>query len=433
MTGVSEPFMIPFALALGGTAVEAGLLSSARNLFVSLVQLGSARAVSVLGSRKAVVLTTVGLQAALWVPIAFVAPLFGARAVAALIVLYTLGTAGAGLGGPAWGSLVSEYVPDDARGRFFGRRARVCGLWTSIASLVAGEILARTASRGVVGFTILCLVAAAARCISLAFLAQYHEDPWRESPHLRFSFWRFIRQVRHSNFARFSVCLAVVNFAATVAAPYFVVYQLEELDLGYLAYTMIALAGSMTGFLTSAWWGHIGDRFGNQAVLRWTIPSVAVLPLLWVWVPHAAALAVFNALGAFLWAGLNLSTTNFVYDAVSPGKRHTCLAYFNVLNGLGVALGPLVGGWAMHALEPTHGSRLMTVFYCSAALRLAAALAFRRLVREVRTVRQVGLREVMLDLAEQGVVQVLGLFSVAPERELGRRRRRRRRRERKQA
>ena len=423
MTGLTEPFMIPYALALGATPLQAGLLSSARNFLISIVQLWSADAVARIGSRRALVLATVAVQAALWVPLAAVAPLFGTSAVPALIVLYTLGTASAGLGVPAWGSLVSEYVPDEERGRFFGRRARLCGLWTSIASLVAGAILEGVGAHVVFGFAVLCALAGLARVVSWRELARLHEDPWQESPHLRFSFWRFIRQVRRSNFARFSCCLAFANFAANVSAPYFVVYQLEELHFGYLAYTMVALAGSVTGFLTSAWWGGIGDRNGNQSVLRWTMTSVSMLPVLWTLVGHPLAFAVFNATGAFLWAGLNLAATNYVYDAVSPPKRHTCLAYFNVLNGVAVALGPLVGGWALHHLPPAHGSHYATVFYCSAAFRLVAALTFRRFVREVRSVRQIGLREVVLDLAEEQLVQVLGLFSVRPERELGPRRR----------
>src|SRR5207248_6418093 len=42
MNGLTEPFMIPYALALGATSFQAGLLSSVRNLLLSLVQLGSA-------------------------------------------------------------------------------------------------------------------------------------------------------------------------------------------------------------------------------------------------------------------------------------------------------------------------------------------------------------------------------------------------------
>jgi MFS family permease len=417
--------MIPYALALGANAMQAGLLSSARNLLVSLVQLGSGAIVTRLGSRKAVVLVTVAVQTGLWLLLAVVRPLWGDWAVPALIVLYTIGSASAGLGGPAWGSLVADYVPEHERGRFFGRRARLAGLWTSVASLVAGGIL-NVVADPLWGFAALCLLGAGARTVSLYWLTAYHEEPWTDAPHLRFSFFRFIAQVGRSNFARFSCCLALQSFATHIAAPYFVVYQLEALHVSYLAYTLIALAGSTTGFFTSAWWGHKGDRYGNQALLRWTMPAVAVLPVFWVLIPHPVALALFNAAGAFLWAGLNLATTNFLYDAVSPPKRHTCLAYFNVLNGLGIAAGPLVGGWILEHVAPAHA--FAAVFVCSGILRFAGAVGFRYFVREVRTeIRQIGLREVMLDMAEERVVQVLGLFSVAPERELGKHRRRRRR------
>jgi MFS family permease len=424
MSGLTEPFMIPYALALGANALQSGLLSSARALLVSLVQLWSADAVARLGSRKAVVLWTVGLQTVLWVPIAGVYWLAGPWAVAALILLYTLSTASVGLGGPAWGSLVADYVKDTERGAFFGRRARIVGFWTSVASLAAGGILHAAGNRPLWGFAALCLLAAAARTLSILRLRDLEEEPWRETPHLRFSIWRFLRQLPRSNFARFSCCLAFVSFGTHLAAPYFVVYQLQALGLSYLTYTMIALAGSVTALATSPWWGRIGDHYGNQAVLRWTMTLVAALPVFWTLVPHPVALAVWNALGAFLWSGLNLAATNFLYDAVSKPKRHTCLAYFNVLNGIGVAAGPIVGGWIMSAGESA--SDFAVVFYCSAALRLIGAFLFRRFVREVREVRQIGLREVMLDLAEEHLGQVLGMFSVAPERELGKRRRRRR-------
>jgi hypothetical protein len=42
MTGATEPFMIPYALAHGAGAFEAGLLSSGRNLLVAILQLWSA-------------------------------------------------------------------------------------------------------------------------------------------------------------------------------------------------------------------------------------------------------------------------------------------------------------------------------------------------------------------------------------------------------
>ena len=57
-------------------------------------------------------------------------------------------------------------------------------------------------------------------------------------------------------------------------------------------------------------------------------------------------------------------------------------------------------------------------------LQLGHAIVALSMVREVRAVRNVGLREVMFDLIGQSFVAVLGFFSVRPEEEKKRRDRR---------
>jgi MFS family permease len=416
MNGLTEPFMIPYALALGATSFQAGLLSSVRNLLLSLVQLRGGEIVTWLGSRRRVVLWTVGVQTALWLPIAVAWPVFGSWSVYALIVLYTAGSAAAALSNPAWGSLVSEYLRPDQRGAFFGERARAAGLWTTVSGLAAGAVLHFTDTHPVVGFAVLCLLAAACRTVALREFGLLHEMPWREEPHLRFSFWKFLRATPRSNFARFSLCMGGYSFATHVAAPYFAVYQLQELHYGYMTYTTIVLASSLTGMLTSPWWGRLGDDAGNFTVLRWTVAGASVLPLCWAMFDHPFWLGALNVTGAFLWGGLNLSATNFVYDAVTPPKRHTCLAYFNVVNGVGVSAGAFAGGVLMKAVGTGTAEGFFVVFVASTVLRFAVAAAFAESVREVREVRQVGLRQVVLDLVGQRLVQVLGFFQ-RPEEE----------------
>jgi hypothetical protein len=51
-------------------------------------------------------------------------------------------------------------------------------------------------------------------------------------------------------------------------------------------------------------------------------------------------------------------------------------------------------------------SGFATIFYASALLRLLAALAMWRFVREVRAVRRVDFRDVVLDFFGQRIVQV---------------------------
>jgi predicted MFS family arabinose efflux permease len=161
------------------------------------------------------------------------------------------------------------------------------------------------------------------------------------------------------------------------------------------------------GSLGGAWWGRVGDRTGNHAILRWTTLLVCGMPLLWLVTPDAVALAAVNATGAFLWSGINLSATNFLYDAVTPAKRHTCLAYFNVVNGVGIGLGALSGGLLLHAFPDMSEAAFTTLFASSAALRAVAALTLRRGVHEVRVVEPVAFRQLVLDLGGQRLVAIL--------------------------
>jgi hypothetical protein len=57
----------------------------------------------------------------------------------------------------------------------------------------------------------------------------------------------------------------------------------------------------------------------------------------------------------------------------------------------------------------------VTLFIVSGSCRCLAAAAFEATVREVRPTHQVGLREVVLDLVGQRLIQVLGYFPVRPQ------------------
>ncbi|RIL02197.1 MAG: hypothetical protein DCC71_16635 [Proteobacteria bacterium] len=356
-------------------------------------------------------------------PLALAAPLFGAGAVLAVIGLYTIATASAALGGPAWGSLLADYTDPTERGAYFGRRARITAFAAGVASLAAGAALHLSEGRGALGFGLLCAGAGVARALSWRALSRFHDGGTHDEPHLDTSFAGFLRSARRSNFARFSLCMALNSLAAAIAAPFFAVYLLEEGHYSYPVYTAVILAGSVTGMLSAPWWGRLGDRAGNHAVLRWTLTGVSILPALWVVSLHPLWMLGANVLGAFLWGGLNLSATNFVYDAVSAARRHTSIAWFNVLNGIGLGVGAFAGAYLLEAAQALPAKPFAVLFYVSVLLRIAAAIAFGRTVFEVREVRQVGLREVMLDLVGQRLVGVLGFLSVRPEQEQERRRR----------
>jgi MFS family permease len=417
MTGLTDPFMVPYALALGASAFQAGLVSSVRNLVLSVSQLGVVRALHGFGSRKRLVLWAVAIQAALWVPIALARPLFGPWAVPALIALFTIGSTGAALAGPAWGSIVGDQIPARRRGAFFGRREMLVGLGTAAAGIAGGAILRLLTREPLLGFGILCVVAALCRAASWVLLSRLDERPWHEPATERVPFLAFLARARSDNFVRFTLCMGLFNFAVNLTVPYLSVYMLEQLRYGYLTYAVVTLSGPLIGNLVVPRWGRLGDARGNRVLLRWTMLATGLLPLLWPWSGNPGWLLWLHVAGGIVWGGVNLSAVNFVYDASSSGSRARLLAYFNVINGCCVSLGTVMGGWLLTVLPEVRGTAFTTLFLLSALCRGGAAVVFDRLVREVRPIHQVGLREVLRDLAGQRVIQVLGYFSVRPERE----------------
>jgi MFS family permease len=417
MNGLTDPFMVPYALALGAGAFEAGLLSSVRNLILSLSQLGTVRLIHWVRSRRRMFLWAVGIQAVLWVPLALVDPLFGRWALAALILLYTIGSTSAALGGPVWGSLVSEQLPQARRAEFFGQREMLVGLGTATAGVLGGGVLQLLAARPLFGFALLCGTAALCRTWSWLALTRLEDRSWGEPVRSRISFPAFLRRFRHDNFVRFALCFAAFNLSVHLVVPYLTIYMLTELHYGYLTYSIVVLSGPMVGNLLLPRWGRIGDRRGNRVVLRWTMVGASVLPFLWPLHPHPSWLLVLHLIGGSLWGGINLAAVNFVYDATTRTNRARYLAYFNVLNGSAIGLGAIAGGIMLKVLPSLHGSVFVSLFIISAAFRCLMTAMFERVVREVRPIHQVGLREVVLDLVGMRLIQVLGFFSVRPRRE----------------
>jgi MFS family permease len=88
----------------------------------------------------------------------------------------------------------------------------------------------------------------------------------------------------------------------------------------------------------------------------------------------------------FAWGGFNLAVSNFIYDAVCEEKRVRCIAYFNLINGLGVFFGATLGGFIIGYLPSTLGSKILSIFLLSGLLRFGVRFAFLPHLKEVKKI-----------------------------------------------
>jgi len=216
----------------------------------------------------------------------------------------------------------------------------------------------------------------------------------------------FFRRIKESNFAKFVLFVAVFNFCVFMASPFFAVFMLRELQFSYLKYTVITVTATLTIYLLMGRWGRHADEVGNLKVLRMTAPIIGILPFLWVVNHHPLWLLLVQVTSGFAWAGFNLCASNFIYDAVTPEKRTRCIAYFNVMNGLALCGGGLLGGYLIDILPPFNGYRILMLFMISSILRLAVALAIPRKLKEVRSVQHISSNKLFFSMI--GIKPILG-------------------------
>jgi MFS family permease len=406
MTGIGETYLSAFALFLGAGTAQIGLLSSVPPMLASLVQIFSAWLGHAVGHRKTIILTGASLQCMAWLPILCLPLLFPEEAVLLLIIAVVVYYGGAHLAAPQWGSLMGDIVPRRKRGRFFGMRTRLVTALTFVSLMTGGLILHLFTERKqtLFGFALLFLIAIIARLVSIYHLARMHDPGGHvaamELPASRDGWLR----LRHSNFVRFSVFFALMQFAVAIASPFFTVYLLRDLEFSYLQFTAITGAAVLTQFLTLTQWGRISDVFGNRRILSVSGLIIPVLPILWTFSTSTWYLIVTQALSGFCWAGFSLSASNFLYDIIQPGRRLTYMAVHNVLAGLGVFAGAILGGVlgaamperiAMFGLDWHWSSPLYGLFIISTIVRLLVVVTFIPHLNEVRAVRPISFGQVI--------------------------------------
>jgi len=399
MAGVTDYYAAPAALFLGATVQQVGLVIALPNLLSSLSQFFSVKVIYWVGGRLKLLVRLVVSQASLIVCIAMLSLLDIPHRVELLLMFLILAAVCGGLAGPAWGSLMSDYVPASKRGRYFGWRNRTVGAVTVGSIITSGLLLNffQELSYGT-GFCIIFSLAAAARYVSAYFISRMDEPPHKKDPASDFTFVMFLRRFRESNFLKFVVFSGCLTFGTYLAAPFFAVFMLRDLQLSYVTYMALQVCSSLAALIALPLWGKHADLVGNVRVLRLSSFLAALIPMFWLFSHKPAYLMLVQMFAGFSWSGVTLSAGNFIYDAVTPQKRVRCIAYFNVINGVALFLGSSLGGYLAARLPPLFGYPLLGLFALSCFCRVCFYLLLSRIFREVRAAHDVSIQELFFSV-----------------------------------
>ncbi|RMG55601.1 MAG: MFS transporter, partial [Acidobacteria bacterium] len=213
-------FLTGFALSLGATEWEIGLLA-ALPFVANWFQFVGSYLVQRMGRRAPVCVWTATTARLLWLLVALLP--FSRRShedwiIWGLMVLVATSYFLGAISAVAWLSWIADVVPENLRGRFFGRRNMFNGIATVGTSLIGGWFLdawGKTLS----DFQWLFLVAVMAGLMSIGFLKRIPEPPLTSSPQKQAYFRALLRPLIDANFRRLLLFTMVWSFGVNLASP----------------------------------------------------------------------------------------------------------------------------------------------------------------------------------------------------------------------
>ena len=389
-------FSTGFALGLGATNGQVGLLSAAP-AWGQLIQGLSPLIIERLKRRKPWCVGAYVLSYGMWVPIALIPWLFHGPARAVLfIALVTLAGVMMAAAAPAGTSWLTDLVPSRLRARFMSRQQSVIAVVSLAASLLAGRYIDSLADTGKLsGFSALFVTAAV---LGLAALVvwRFVPEPPKAAPRKRSAGPMLLLPFRDRGFRNLTLFVSARAFSVMVAAPFFTVYMLRNLNIPYSQIAVFSALSTVTTVLSNPVWAYLADKFGYRPILQICGTGLAVIPVGWFFTTHDNYVVLTPLL--MLWAGataagLIMAQFNLVLAMAPEDSRSAYLGCHAAVVNLAIALGSATGGWladrlgGMPRLEfvGLEVTNLHIVFLISACGRAMSQLLL-RLVKEERAV-----------------------------------------------
>ncbi|MBN2239918.1 MAG: MFS transporter [Dehalococcoidales bacterium] len=388
MRGLTENYITPLALAFRATDFQIGVLAGLPSLVEIVSQFIGPRLAEKTGGRKRFVRLAAFLHALSWLLVALL-PLFFINSGAAwLIAFIILGSAFPALSSPAWGSLASDIVPARIRGRFFGRQGAISGIILIGTSVAASLILKPFENSDTLsGFVILFGMAVLARLVSWAFISGINDPVTNSELSTPLKILDLVRGIWRSNLGRFVLINGLIDFTISFSSPFFSVYLLDDLGYDIVLYNILIQTARIATFLFMVFWGRLADRRGNMKVFKITYLMIAIVPLAWAVSPGWQWLIAVQLLSGFAWAGFNLSSVNFIYDAAPREEMSRYVALHAAFCGAGTLVGSTLGGVTAPYFPLINGSSHIGLFLTSGALHVLLLLTILTALKEVRSIK----------------------------------------------
>lgn len=385
-------YLVPFALLLGAGPEAIGFLSAIPQLAAALMSPLVGKMIEYARRRKAMCTKTMLASHLLWLPVAFLPFLVaGTSALWIFLALLIVSQAARNVASISWSAWIADIVPKKIRGAFFGKRNMAASISALAAILFGGWVLGIT--NDATGFAILFVTAVLFGLISVSYLRKMPEAAAQVvQRRFSFSFSDVAGTFKgNTNFRNYTLMAFFFNFAVYFASPFFVVYMLTTLNIGYEWYAIVLAVESIIYTLSTRYWGKHADRYGDRPIMFACGVMATLYPAFWFFINAPWQILFASVLSGFAWAGFDITSFNYLLDVTPAKHRPFYVSNFRLFANLGIVAGPIMGGLMAVAFQNTTFlwlAGLQLVFLVSFVLRGATIGLFVHRMKETRIRRR---------------------------------------------
>jgi len=374
---LAAPYLGLFALALGASPSQIGMLTAFPNFMGNVLQIPAALLAERQKDKRWIIIVGGYLNRSSWILMAllpFLVP--PAYRVAVVITLATFRIMAANLGVPAWTALQASLIPKSMRGQYYANRNMVLNACAVLATLLATVLLRLEFPRN---YQILFVITTILGLISVYLFSKiaFDQTPPKEKISSGESYLKkvkaFAKEIgSQKDFSSYVVSAIVWNLGIQIASPLFVVYFVEDLGGPAGSWALFSAVNLASMVLIQRYWGRLADFFGQKSVMMASGLGIITLPLLWWIAPNTWFPFIIHIVNGVLWGGYNLAAFNLLLEVTPDDSRSVYVGVYNTMMGVATAVGPLIGGFAAEVVG------LRPIFLVSSATRALALYLFYR-------------------------------------------------------
>jgi len=282
------------------------------------------------------------------------------------------------LAGTVWQSWISDLVPEERRGRFFGLRNAIHGLLGVATAYGAGRGMDWLKAQGhePLGYALAFGLAVVFALVSTILLTRQPEPELAPRPRLSLR-ETFIGPLKEPQFRRLTIFVAAWFLTGTLASPFYIVHMMKNLHFSFAAIGVYSIIGGVTGMVMQLFWGRAIDRFGARPVTVLNFALVGIMPLLWLFATPSFRLPIWGdaLMNGLVWTGANLGLWALLLElADNPAHRESYFAIYTAVTGLGAFAASMLSGVVAQALHGFHARIAGLTFINFHIMFLAAGL-----------------------------------------------------------